>query len=317
MSRDPLTVVITGPTSTGKTALSIAVARELDGEIISMDSRQLYRGMDIGTAKPTAEQRAAVPHHGLDLVDPDERFNAGRFARYARDRISDIAGRGRIPLLVGGTGFFLRALTHPIFREPPLDPDRRRRLDDYLATLPDDVLRRWLMVLDPPLGESLQVWGGRQRLLRGLELPLLTGRSLSWWHTHSPADEPPLEPLVYVLELERERLDRAIDDRVTGMIEGGLEAEIRTLMAAGYDEHSPGLNATGYIEMIPFLREEKPLDEAIQAIQRNTRRYARRQTTWFRNQLPEGAIRLDASMPHSELVARIAGDVRRARREAS
>ncbi len=313
MSEEPLTVVITGPTATGKTALSIDVAREVGGEIISMDSRQLYRGMDIGTAKPTAEQRAAVPHHGLDLVDPDERFSAGRFARYARQKIDEIAAHGRVPMLVGGTGFFLRALTHPIFREPPLDPERRRRLDEYLRGIPEDVLRRWLLALDPPLEETLRVWGGRQRLQRALELPLLTGHPLSWWQARSPAEEPPLRPLIFVLEQGRERLYGDIDARVVRMIEGGLVDEVRGLLQAGYGEHSPGLNATGYVEMIPFLRGETSLEEAVARIQRNTRRYARRQVTWFRHQLPPGAIRLDASAPMPQLVDTIVRGMERAR----
>src|SRR5690554_6024005 len=176
MSGDAL--VITGPTATGKTALSIEIAHRLGGEIISMDSRQVYRGMDIGTAKATSAQRAAVPHHGLDLVDPSERFSAGRYARYARATIAEVVGRGAVPILVGGTGFFLRALTNPIFRQPELDPDRRRATERYLRALDDDELKRWLAALDPPTAERLRAWGGRQRLLRALEMPLLTGRPL-------------------------------------------------------------------------------------------------------------------------------------------
>src|SRR5690606_34182714 len=137
---------------------------ELDAEIVCMDSRQVYRGMDVGTAKATSTQRAAVPHHGLDLVDPDERFSAGRFARYARERMVEIHSRGRLPLLVGGTGFFLRALTHPIFREPPHDPVRRSQLERYLDRLPREELHRWLRELDPATAERLRDWGGRQRL---------------------------------------------------------------------------------------------------------------------------------------------------------
>src|SRR5690606_20214232 len=142
-------LVITGPTATGKTALSIEVAAALDGEIISMDSRQVYRGMDIGTAKPTPSQRARVPHHGLDIVDPDQRYSAGRFAADARRWIAEIRARGRVPLLVGGTGFFLRALTHPLFTEPEMPEPVRGRLHRYLRALPEGELRRWLARLDP------------------------------------------------------------------------------------------------------------------------------------------------------------------------
>jgi tRNA dimethylallyltransferase len=136
----PEAVAIVGPTASGKTALSLEVAARLNGEIISMDSRQVYRGMDIGTAKATPAQQAAVPHHGLDLVDPDRRFGAGEFARRARLWIEEIRGRGRVPILVGGTGFFLRALTDPIFREPALDPGHRRALQAYLEGLETEEL---------------------------------------------------------------------------------------------------------------------------------------------------------------------------------
>ncbi|MBI4545854.1 MAG: hypothetical protein HY703_11710, partial [Gemmatimonadetes bacterium] len=142
-------LVITGPTATGKTTLALEVAERLGGEIISMDSRQVYRGLDIGTAKPTLAQRARVPHHGLDLVDPNERYSAGRFAREARCWMAGIRARSRVPLLVGGTGFFLRALTHPLFREPPMPPERRERFKRYVARHGMDELRRWLGALDP------------------------------------------------------------------------------------------------------------------------------------------------------------------------
>jgi tRNA dimethylallyltransferase len=310
MSRGQPPVAIVGSTATGKTALAIDVALRLAGEIISMDSRQVYRGMDIGTAKATAEQRAAVPHFGLDLVAPHERFSAGRFARYARDRIVEIGARGHLPLLVGGTGFFLRALTHPIFREPELDRDRRAALAAFLGTLADDDLRRWLRAFDPPAAGRLERWGGRQRLLRALEMPLLTGRSLTWWHANAPPETRPLEPTVFVVDLPRPLLDRAIDDRVREMLASGLLDEVAFLLRSGYDERSPGMKATGYVELIPHLRGDVSLEEAVDAIRKNTRAYSRRQLTWFRNQLAGGAIWLDAAAPREALVERVVQEVR-------
>lgn len=301
MSGGPDALAIVGPTASGKTALSIEVARRLGGEIISMDSRQVYRGMDVGTAKATAEQRAAVPHHGLDLVDPDERFGAGEFARRARRWIEEIRERGRIPILVGGTGFFLRALTHPIFREPELDPERRAALQAHLEGFGTATLHEWLRVLDPVTAARLRSWGGRQRLLRALELPLLTGRPLSWWHREAPPEETPLRPLVFVLDLERERLDAAIGARIRDMVEAGLVAEVRGLLERGYTASDPGINATGYIELLPALRGEIALEEALEQVRRNTRAYSRRQLTWFRRQLPPGAVWLDAARPREEL----------------
>jgi tRNA dimethylallyltransferase len=303
-------LAIVGPTASGKTGVSLEVARRLPVEIISMDSRQVFRGMEIGTAKVTPEERAAVPHHGIDVVDPGERFNAGQFARLARRWIEEIRDRGRIPLLVGGTGFFLRALTHPIFRQPELHPERRARLAAVLEALDTEDLQRWLEELDPPTAERLWNWGGRQRLLRALELPLLTGRPLSWWHVHAPAEAPPLRPLVCVLDVPRERFDAAIDERVTRMVEAGLVDEVKRLVEAGYDERSPGMRAHGYQELLPYLRGEIPLEEALEDVRRATRAYARRQLTWFRNQLPDGAVWLDATRPRAELAEEIVRRVR-------
>lgn len=308
MSATPDFLAIVGPTASGKTALSIEVAKRLGGEIVSMDSRQVYRGMDVGTAKATPEQRAAVPHFGLDLVDPDERFSAGEFARRARVWISEIGERGHLPLVVGGTGFFLRALTHPIFREPDLDPVRRASLQGYLETLGTERLLAWLGVLDPTTADRLRAGGGRQRLLRALELPLLTGRPLSWWHREAPLEATPLRPRVFVLDLPRERLYRAIDARVDDMVRDGLAEEVQGLLERGYGEGDPGMNATGYIELLPALRGEVSLEEALEQVRRNTRAYSRRQRTWFRHQLPEDAVWLDATRPRGELADAVADD---------
>jgi tRNA dimethylallyltransferase len=300
------TLAIVGPTASGKTALSLLVANRLGGEIISLDSRQVYRGMDIGTAKATPAQRAEIAHHGLDLVDPDRRFGAGEFARRARVWANEISGRGRVPIFVGGTGFFLRALTNPIFREPRLEPTRRAAVQQYLESLETPVLHGWLAALDPDTAGKLSAWGGRQRLIRALELPLLTGRPLSWWHRNAPPEAPPLEPVVFVLDPPRAALYEAINERVSQMAGAGLLNEVRDLLKAGYDESAPGLNATGYVELLPHLRGERTLEEALDLIRRNTRAYARRQLTWFRHQLPAGTVWLDATSPRQALVDEIA-----------
>src|SRR5690554_6286024 len=225
MARDAL--VITGPTASGKTALSIEVARRIGAEIISMDSRQVYRGMDIGTAKVTPEERGEIPHFGLDLVDPDERYSAGRFARDAHRWIREIRGRGHVPLLVGGTGFFLRALTDPLFQEPDLPVERRERLKKYLDSQSDETLMRWLEILDPESAATLRAQGGRQRIARALEVALLTGRTLPWWQRHAPPQMMPIHPLVFVLDLPREQLYQRINARVHDMIDAGLVDEVR------------------------------------------------------------------------------------------
>ena len=301
----PIGIAIVGPTASGKTALAIEVAHRLGGEIISLDSRQVYRGMDIGTAKATPAEQAAAPHHGLDLVSPHERFSAGRFAEYARARMDEIRGRGRVPILAGGTGFFLRALTEPLFDEPPMDAERRHELEDVLRRYGDDLLRGWLRALDPDTERSLALGGGRQRMLRALEVVLLTGRPLGWWHAHAPPAQPPLRLLSFVLELERTELDRRIDARVHAMIDAGLVDEVRALLAAGVQADAPAMTATGYREIVAHLRGDVSLGDAVAQIQLATRQYARRQLTWFRNQLGVDAIRLDAARPTSELAAAI------------
>jgi tRNA dimethylallyltransferase len=255
--------------------------------------------MDIGTAKPTIEQRRGVPHHGFDRVDPDERYSAGRFAREARQWIAEIWRRNRMPILVGGTGFFLRALTHPLFQEPDLSVAGRDRLDAILARKDTSDLERWARALDPAAGSMLA--GGRQRLTRVIEVALLTGKPISWWHGSAPAVAPPLRALVFVLRLDRAQLSRRIDDRVHEMVRNGLVEEVRGLLEAGYSAEDPGMNATGYAELIPYFRGETSLEDALERTQAATRRYARRQMTWLRNQLPPGAVWLDAAAPIEEL----------------
>ena len=301
----PEALALVGPTASGKTALSIEVARRLDAEIVSMDSRSVYRGMDVGTAKPTPEERGGIPHHGIDLVEPDVRFSAGEFSRFARGAIAEIRARGRVPMLVGGTGFFLRALTHPVFREPPLDPDARGRLAVELEALGDDVLLARLREVDPEAAEKLSSWGGRQRILRALEVPLLTGRTLGWWHAHSPPEAPPVTVLPFVLDVPRPVLRERVDRRVEEMVEAGLLDEVRGLLER-YGPDAPGLNAHGYAELLPYFRGERTLDEALELVRRNTRAYTKRQVTWFRHKLPPGAVWLDATRPRAELADEIA-----------
>ena len=292
-------IAITGATATGKTALAIDVAHALGGEVISMDSRQVYRGMDIGTAKPTLEERRGIPHHGFDLVDPHERYSAGRFARDARAWIAAIRQRGGIPILAGGTGFFLRALTEPLFDEPTMPAARRAKLAHWLERQSLDTLQRMARTLDPH-GAVAREPANRQRLTRSIEVPLLTGRSLPEWHA-AGGEEPGVDLLVFVLEAPREDLTVRIHERIDGMAHAGLVEEVRSLLEAGYGPMDPGMSATGYAELIPHLRGAVTLEAALEQVRAATRRYARRQATWFRHQMPADAIRLDATRPTAEL----------------
>jgi tRNA dimethylallyltransferase len=204
-------------------------------------------------------------------------------------------------VLAGGTGFFLRAVLEPIFREPPLDEDRLEALREWLAARDADELARWVEALDPERA-AVAVEGGPQRMSRTLEVALLSGVPLSRWHREAPADGAGLPGVVVVLDLPREEMDRRIDDRVTRMVARGLVDEVRGLLDAGFDDGAPGMTGTGYREIAAHLRGESTLEEAMDRIRRNTRRYARRQLTWFRHQLPDSAIRVDAMRPLDEQV---------------
>ena len=290
----PTFIALTGPTTSGKTQLSCALAEILEVEIISMDSRQVYKGMDIGTDKVPDDVREQVPHHALDLVHPDERYSAGQFARDASNWIKEIIKRDRVPVLAGGTGFFLKAITEPVFSEPPLDSTRLTQIRRYLSALDYKVLAKWVEKLDPERA-SLAIDGGPQRMSRTIEVALLTGKPLSSWYRESPPDVTALTGLIIQLELPREEIDKRINDRVTYMVERGLVSEVRSLLEAGYTFDDPGMTATGYREIAHYLEGGQTLEEAMEEIRRNTRRYARRQLTWFRNQLPPSVCMIDAT----------------------
>jgi tRNA dimethylallyltransferase len=303
-------LVITGPTASGKTALAVELALRLGGEVVSADSRQVYRGLDIGTAKPTAAERRGVTHHGFDRVPPSERYSAGRFAREARAWIEGIRRRGRVPIVAGGTGFFLRALTRPLFEEPALDEIERADLRAALRDCPVVELERWVRALEPGsrlLDSGRRGGGGRQRLLRAVEVALLSGRPLGWWQEHAPAREPAVRAVHFVLEWPRDELGLRIDRRVAAMIDAGWADEVRSLLERGFDERAPGMTATGYTDMLACVKGCMTLEEAVARTCRATRQYARRQMTWFRNQVPADSVHLTGAEP----LDRLADAVRR------
>ena len=300
----PEFLAITGATATGKTALSLAVAEVLGGEIISMDSRQIYRGMDVGTDKVAAHMRARVAHHGIDIRDPNESYSAGEFARDAGRWMREIRARDRIPVLAGGTGFFLKALMEPLFEEPRLNPGRVARLRAFLRERGMEELGRWVQVLDPERARLANA-GGMQRIERTLEIALLTGRPLSWWHREGQGGAP-AEGMVAVLEVPREELYSRINLRVRTMTEQGMVEEVRALAARGYGPDDPGMSGTGYREILGYLNGRWSLEEALDATRRATRGYARRQLTWFRNQLPADALRIDGMQPLEVQCAEVA-----------
>lgn len=294
----PHVPVLVGPTAVGKTAVALALSEFWPITVLSADSRQVYRHLDIGTAKPTVEQRHEVPHFGLDLVEPGERYSAGRFARDAARWLDELVP-DRQPVVVGGTGFYVRALADGLFREPPMDMDRRSRLIQW--TRDREGLGRWAARLDPGYAG-----GGRQRAARAVEVALLTGRALSWWQQRAKV-EGIMRPWYVRLAVPRLVLHRRIVKRVHAMLSAGLVAEVEALLAGGLAPDAPGLNAVGYREVVQYLRGTLAAAHLPEAIVTATRRYAKRQVTWFRHQLlGHPVITLDATDSPATLARRIA-----------
>jgi tRNA dimethylallyltransferase len=292
-----LVPILVGPTGVGKTAVAGALADHWPVVVISADARQVYRGLDIGTAKPDAAVRARVPHLGLDLVDPGARYSAGRFARDAAGWLTELAP-DRQPLVVGGTGFYVRALAEGLFREPPMDAGRRDRLRTFLTGI--ESLASWAVRLDRGFSG-----GGRQRAARAVEVALLSGRPLTWWQAHARATGV-LTPWYVRLTMPRARLRRRILERTEAMLRAGFVAEVEAALARGVAPDAPGLDGVGYREVVQMLRGELPREGLLEAIVRATARYAKRQETWFRHQLPAGTMALDASGTPAVLAAEIA-----------
>lgn len=292
--------VIVGPTAIGKTAVALALSRHWPLEIISADSRQVYRGLDIGTAKPSRRQRSAVPHHLIDMVRPGERYSAGRFARDATGVVATIRERGKLPVVVGGTGLYVRALAEGLFREPPLDAARRRSLDAWLARLESLDLVRWAARLDPGFSG-----GGRQRASRAVEVAMLSGRPLSWWQQEARTSAG-IRPWYVVLSAPRPLIHQRIAVRAAEMVRQGLLEEVAAAMADAGTGAGPGFDGVGIREAVEALTGMRPRDSVAEAIAFSTRRYAKRQETWFRHQVPGPRLNLDATRPVEALADDIA-----------
>ena len=274
--------VICGPTAAGKSAIVAWLAARYPIAVISADSRQIYRGFDVGTAKPTAAERAAVPHFGIDIVDPDVRYSASAWAEAATGWIAQARALDRIPVVVGGTGFYIRALVEPLFKEPPLDPERRGRLADELASMSTAELRRWGVALDPSRASL-----GRTQLLRAIEVALLTGKRLS--DLHRDAARAGGMTARYLLVDPGAALASRIERRTQTMIDNGWIDETRRL-AESVAWNAPAWNAAGYREIRRVADGLGTIEQAIERVVISTRQYAKRQRTWFRNQLPADAV---------------------------
>ena len=278
-----LVPIIVGPTAVGKTAVAFEIAKLFSITVISADSRQVYRGLNIGTAKPTPEELVALPHFGLDVVDPGTPYSAGRFASDAAKWIQSVPTE-RQAVVVGGTGFYVRALAEGLFREPPMDSDRRSRFRDWSRSA--EGLGRWATRLDANYSG-----GGKQRSARAVEVALLTGRPLSWWQKQAQS-ESPIRPWYVQLTSPRAVLRKRIEERVDRMLNDGLVEEVTALLDNGVAPDAPGLDGVGYREVVSHLNGEFEFAELASKIAASTRRYAKRQETWFRHQLRETEVLL-------------------------
>ncbi len=274
-------LVICGPTASGKTALAIELSRHFDLEVVSADSRQVYRGLDIGTAKATAEERRQVPHHLIDVVNADEEFSVADFIRLASDAVEQIHGRGRLPAVVGGTGLYIKGLTEGLLSAPSGDGIVREELLALEREQGSGTLYRRLGEIDPPLAARLPP-GDLLRIVRALEVYELSGRRLSEYQQEHAFEERPYDTLKIALAPEREILYQRINQRVEQMFSEGLLDEVRQLLDKGYSPELKAMRTIGYRESILHLQGRLSQDEAIALIQRDSRRYAKRQLTWFR-----------------------------------
>jgi tRNA dimethylallyltransferase len=279
MNRLQPLVAIVGPTAVGKTALSIALARQLSGEIVNADSRQIYRYMDIGTAKPTAAEQAAAPHHLIDTITPDAPYSLAVYQAEALTAIEQISARGHWPLLVGGTGQYAAAVLEGwnIPRVPP-QPDLRERLEAEAAAQGTAALYARLQSLDPAAAAKIEP-NNQRRIIRALEVYEITGQPISAQQTKTP---PPYRISTLWLTLDRSTLYRRIDDRVDAMIAAGLVEEVRCLIERGYDWSLSAMSSLGYKEFRPFFEERAPLEECIQRLKFNTHAFVRKQDMWFK-----------------------------------
>ena len=275
-------LVIVGPTAVGKSALSVSVAEMLDTEIISADSMQVYSGMSIGVAAPSAQDLARVRHHFVGIIEPDERFSAADFARRAMDVVRELHAQQKIPLVVGGSGLYVRALVHGIFPGPPADKRLRQQLKEVAAEKGSRHLYQRLKMVDPASAKKIHPRDVR-RLVRALEVLELTGIPISeLQHKYRDAG-PDLDVVLVGIERQRSDLYNRIDERVERMFELGLIAEVTDLLERGYGNEIDRVRPLGYPEVKAYLFGEIDLDRAKYLVKRNSRRYAKRQHTWFKH----------------------------------
>lgn len=276
----PGLVIIQGPTASGKTELAVRLAERFGGEIVNADSMQVYRGMDIGTAKPSPEMRQRVPHHLMDIVTPDVNFSASDFRNAAIPVIADIQSRGKRVFVVGGTGLYIRSLLHGLVDSPCGDESLRSELNEFARQKGNEELLRQLAQVDPITAQQLHP-NDQVRIVRALEVYRLTGRPISQLRSEHGFAGGFYRYLKIGIDVERRALYERIEQRVDRMMELGLEEEVKALLSNGFTSGMKAMRSIGYRQICAYIAGEFPLDEAVSLIKRDTRRYAKRQVTWF------------------------------------
>ena len=277
-------VIIAGPTASGKSGLSVLLAEKINGEIISADSMQVYRHMDIGSAKITAREMKGIPHHLIDILEPFEDFNVALFQKLAKQAMDEIYSRGRIPILVGGTGFYIQSVLYDIdFTEEETDFTYRKSLEELADTRGFEALFERLKAVDPASAAELHP-NNVKRVIRALEYYHLTGQKISEHNKEQRKKSSPYDAFYFVLNMDRKKLYERIDQRVDLMIQNGLVEEVKHLKEMGLSHKNVSMQGLGYKEILAFLDGDFSLEEAIYTIKRDTRHFAKRQLTWFRRE---------------------------------
>ncbi len=306
--KQPL-IILTGPTAVGKTKASIGLAKALNGEIISADSMQVYKYMNIGSAKIKPEEMEGVPHHLVDVLEPDEEFHVVKFQEMAKQAIKEIYAKGKVPIIVGGTGFYIQALLYDIdFTENEVNDSYRQSLELLAREKGAEVLHEMLQEVDPASAEAIHA-NNVKRVIRALEFYHLTGKKISEHNEQERAKESPYAFCYFVLNDDRDFLYERINQRIDAMLEEGLVEEVRFLKEKGYTRDMVSMQGLGYKEILDYLNNECTLEEAVYILKRDTRHFAKRQLTWFRRERDVIWIQKDAYQREEERVLQAMLDI--------